>query len=137
MGCFLTNSSLGKKLVMSITGCFLVLFILFHMSMNIVAIFSPEAYNTVCAFLGANWYALVGTLVLVAGILIHFIYALVLTVNNYKARGSQRYAVTVKEKGVQWASKNMLALGWIILGGLLLHLFNLSLIHISEPTRRS
>ena len=59
MGCFLTNSSLGKKLVMSITGCFLVLFILFHMSMNIVAIFSPEAYNTVCAFLGANWYALV------------------------------------------------------------------------------
>ena len=124
MGCFLTNSSLGKKLVMSITGCFLVLFILFHMSMNIVAIFSPEAYNTVCAFLGANWYALVGTLVLVAGILIHFIYALVLTVNNYKARGSQRYAVTVKEKGVQWASKNMLALGWIILGGLLLHLFN-------------
>ena len=49
MGCFLTNSSLGKKLVMSITGCFLVLFILFHMSMNIVAIFSPEAYNTVCA----------------------------------------------------------------------------------------
>ena len=109
---------------MSITGCFLVLFILFHMSMNIVAIFSPEAYNTVCAFLGANWYALVGTLVLVAGILIHFIYALVLTVNNYKARGSQRYAVTVKEKGVQWASKNMLALGWIILGGLLLHLFN-------------
>ena len=68
MGCFLTNSSLGKKLVMSITGCFLVLFILFHMSMNIVAIFSPEAYNTVCAFLGANWYALVGTLVLFAGI---------------------------------------------------------------------
>lgn len=108
MGCFLTNSSLGKKLVMSITGCFLVLFILFHMSMNIVAIFSPEAYNTVCAFLGANWYALVGTLVLVAGILIHFIYALVLTVNNYKARGSQRYAVTVKEKGVQWASKTCL-----------------------------
>ena len=54
MGCFLTNSSLGKKLVMSITGCFLVLFILFHMSMNIVAIFSPEAYNTVCAFLGAT-----------------------------------------------------------------------------------
>lgn len=58
MGCFLTNSSLGKKLVMSITGCFLVLFILFHMSMNIVAIFSPEAYNTVCAFLvptGMRW----------------------------------------------------------------------------------
>ena len=49
MSCFLSNSSLGKKLVMSVTGCFLVLFILFHMSMNIVAIISPEAYNMICA----------------------------------------------------------------------------------------
>ena len=55
MSCFLSNSSLGKKLVMSVTGCFLVLFILFHMSMNIVAIISPEAYNMICALLGANW----------------------------------------------------------------------------------
>lgn len=124
MSCFLTNSSLGKKLVMSVTGCFLVLFILFHLSMNVVAIVSPEGYNSICAFLGANWYALAGTVVLAAGVLIHFIYALVLTVNNYRARGNERYAVTVKEKGVQWASKNMLLLGWIILGGLLLHLFN-------------
>ncbi len=124
MSCFLTNSSLGKKLVMSVTGCFLVLFILFHMSMNITLLFSPKAYNMVCEFLGANWYALVGTVILVAGIAIHFIYALVLTVDNYRARGKQRYAVTVKEKGVEWASKNMLLLGWIIIGGLALHLIH-------------
>ena len=124
MSCFLSNSSLGKKLVMSVTGCFLVLFILFHMSMNIVAIISPEAYNMICALLGANWYALAGTLVLAAGVVIHFIYAVILTLENRKARGSQRYAVTVVEPGVKWASKNMLVLGFIILGGLALHLFN-------------
>ena len=118
MSCFLSNSSLGKKLVMSVTGCFLVLFILFHMSMNIVAIISPEAYNMICALLGANWYALAGTLVLAAGVVIHFIYAVILTLENRKARGSQRYAVTVVEPGVKWASKNMLVLGFIILGGL-------------------
>ena len=123
MSCFLSNSSLGKKLVMSVTGCFLVLFILFHMSMNIVAIISPEAYNMICALLGANWYALAGTLVLAAGVVIHFIYAVILTLENRKARGSQRYAVTVVEPGVKWASKNMLVLGFIILGGLALHLF--------------
>ena len=100
MSCFLTNSSLGKKLVMSLTGCFLVLFILFHMSMNLVAIISPEGYNTICAFLGANWYALAGTVVLAAGVLIHFAYALWLTYNNYQARGKQRYEVTVTEPGV-------------------------------------
>lgn len=124
MSCFLSNSSLGKKLVMSVTGAFLVLFILFHMSMNITAIISPEAYNMICAFLGANWYALAGTAVLALGVLVHFIYAVILTLNNYKARGSQRYAVTVQEPGVAWASKNMLVLGFIILGGLLIHLIH-------------
>lgn len=124
MSCFLSNSSLGKKLVMSVTGMFLVLFILFHMSMNITAIISPEAYNMICELLGANWYALAGTAVLALGVFVHFLYAVILTLNNYKARGSQRYAVTVQEPGVAWASKNMLVLGFIILGGLALHLFN-------------
>ena len=103
---------------------FLVLFILFHMSMNITAIISPEAYNMICELLGANWYALAGTAVLALGVFVHFLYAVILTLNNYKARGSQRYAVTVQEPGVAWASKNMLVLGFIILGGLLIHLFN-------------
>ncbi|MEG1864265.1 MAG: succinate dehydrogenase cytochrome b subunit [Alistipes sp.] len=124
MSCFLFDSSLGKKLVMSITGCFLVLFILFHMSMNITAIISPEAYNMICELLGANWYALVGTAVLAGGVLVHFIYALILTLDNYRARGNQRYAVTATEPGVDWASKNMLVIGFIVLGGMALHLFN-------------
>ncbi|MFI3320635.1 MAG: succinate dehydrogenase cytochrome b subunit [Rikenellaceae bacterium] len=124
MSCFLTNSSIGKKLVMSISGAFLVLFILFHMSMNLVALFSAEAYNMVCAFLGANWYALAATALLAAGVVVHFAYAIILTMNNYAARGNVRYAVTVTEKGVSWASKNMLVLGYIVVGGLLLHLFN-------------
>ena len=122
MSCFLTNSSLGKKLVMSITGCFLVLFLLFHMSMNMAMLFSYDAYDAICAFLGANWYALVATVILAAGVAIHFIYAFILTINNYRARGTQRYAVTVQEKGVAWASKNMLVLGIIVVLGLGLHL---------------
>ena len=107
---------------MSITGCFLVLFLLFHMSMNLAMLFSYDAYNAVCEFLGANWYALVATVILAAGVVVHFIYAFILTINNYRARGSQRYAVTVKEKGVSWASKNMLVLGIIVVLGLGLHL---------------
>jgi succinate dehydrogenase / fumarate reductase cytochrome b subunit len=122
MSCFLTNSSVGKKLVMSISGCFLVLFILFHMSMNLTMLFSYEGYDAICAFLGANWYALAGTAVLALGVLVHFVYAFILTVDNYRARGKQRYAVTVQEKGVAWSSKNMLVLGVIVILGLGLHL---------------
>ena len=121
---WLTCSSVGRKLVMSITGACLILFVTFHAVMNAVALFNPAAYNDVCEFLGANWYALAGTVVLAAGVLIHFAYALWLTYNNYQARGKQRYEVTVTEPGVDWASKNMLVLGWIILAGLALHLFN-------------
>ena len=122
MGCFLTNSSLGRKLVMSISGCFLVLFLLFHMAMNVVALISGDAYNMICGFLGANWYALVGTAVLALGVLVHFVYAFILTWQNRKARGNVRYAVTVTEKGVDWESKNMLLLGVIVILGLLLHM---------------
>ena len=122
MNCFLFNSSLGKKLVMSVTGCCLVLFLLFHMAMNLVALISADAYNMVCAFLGANWYAVVATVGLAAMVVLHFVFAFVLTVNNYKARGSKRYAVTVNEPGVEWSSKNMLVLGLIVILGLGLHL---------------
>ena len=122
MSCFLCNSSLGKKVVMSLSGMALVLFLLFHMSMNLVALISADAYNMICAFLGANWYAVVATVGLAALVVIHFVYALILTINNYRARGKQRYAVTVNEPGVEWASKNMLLLGVIVVLGLGLHL---------------
>ena len=107
---------------MSVSGCFLVLFILFHMSMNITMLFDWASYNAICRFLGANWYALAATVVLAAGVAVHFLYAFILTIDNYRARGKQRYQVTVKEKGVAWSSKNMLVLGIIVVLGLGLHL---------------
>ena len=124
MGNCLFTSSIGRKLIMSISGLFLVLFLLFHMSMNLAAVFSTEAYNAICEFLGANWYALVGTLVLAAGFLVHIIYASILTLRNRAARGDKRYAVTAMPAGVSWASRNMYILGAIVVLGLILHLYN-------------
>lgn len=117
-------SSITKKLIMAVTGGALVFFLLFHGSMNIVAIIKPEGYNKICEFLGANWYALVATAGLAALMVFHLIYAFVLSFQNYKARGKQRYAVVDKQEGVSWASKNMLVIGAIVLIGLGLHLFN-------------
>lgn len=116
------KSSIGKKLVMSITGLFLILFLLFHMSMNIVAIISGEAYNKVCEFLGTNWYALAGTAVLALGFLFHLVYATILTIQNRKARGNDRYDNQNLPAGVEWSSKNMFVLGAIVFVGLILHL---------------
>ena len=121
---WLSNSSVGRKVVMSVTGAALVLFLLFHMSMNLVAIISTDGYNAICEFLGANWYALVGTAGLAALVVLHFVYAFILTLQNRKARGSQRYAVSERPKNVTWASQNMLVLGIIVVLGIGLHLFN-------------
>ncbi len=116
------QSSIGKKLIMSVSGILLVLFLLFHMSMNLVAAFSDGAYDAVCEFLGTNWYALAGTAVLAIGFLVHIVYAFILTVQNRRARGNDRYAVVDAPKGVEWSSQNMLVLGIIVLLGIALHL---------------
>ena len=118
---WLLNSSIGRKLIMSISGLFLILFLLFHLSMNVAAVFSGEAYNLVCSLLGANWYAVAATLVLAAGVVIHFVYAWMLTVQNRKARGNDRYALNSRPKGVEWASQNMFVLGLIVILFMILH----------------
>ena len=118
---WLTNSSVGRKVVMSVTGLFLILFLTFHALMNAVALISLEAYEQVCEFLGANWYALLGTAVLAAGFVIHIIFAFWLTWQNRKARGENRYQVSKKPATVEWASQNMLVLGIIVLCFLVLH----------------
>ena len=123
---WLFNSSIGRKVVMSLTGIALILFLTFHCCMNLVALFSGEAYNAICEMLGANWYAVVATMGLAGLAVLHIVYAFILTAQNRKARGDNRYevATTVNAGKVEWASKNMLVLGIIIAIGLLVHLQN-------------
>lgn len=121
---WLFDSSIGRKVVMSVTGIALILFLTFHGCMNVVALFSAEGYNWVCEMLGANWYAIVATVILGALVVLHFVYAFILTLQNKKARGLSKYAVTDKPEKVEWASQNMFVLGLIVILGLCLHLFN-------------
>ena len=118
---WLLKSSIGKKLVMSISGIFLILFLLFHLSMNVTAVFSTDAYNMICGLLGANWYAVVATIGLGVIITIHFVYAVMLTLQNRKARGNDRYAVNTRPQGVSWASQNMFVIGVVVIGFMILH----------------
>lgn len=121
---WLTNSSIGRKVIMSVTGIALILFLTFHGCMNLVALFSKEGYNMICEMLGANWYAVAATAVLLVLIAIHFIYAIILKLQNRNARGKNRYAVTDKPEKVEWASQYMFVLGLIVVLGLALHLWN-------------
>ena len=121
---WLTNSSIGRKVIMSVSGIALILFLTFHGCMNVVALFSAEGYNWICEMLGANWYAVVATLGLAALVALHFVYAIILTLQNQKARGNSKYQVTDRPAKVEWASQNMFVLGVIVILGMLLHLYN-------------
>ena len=121
---WLKDSSVGRKFVMALSGAALVLFLLFHGCMNLALVFSEEAYNAICRFLGANWYAVIGSLGIAFLVLVHFCYGLYLTIQNRAARGNDRYEVRAKKEGVTWESENMLVLGFCILGFLCLHLYN-------------
>lgn len=121
---WLKDSSIGRKFVMSLTGLALVFFLLFHGCMNLALVFSEDAYNFICRMLGANWYALIGSMGIALLVVLHFGYAIYLTLQNRAARGNDRYAVNVRPEGVEWESENMLVLGAIVIGFLCLHLYN-------------
>ncbi len=121
---WLTSSSVGRKFIMALTGACLVLFVTFHCVMNAIAIVWPTAYNVICEFLGANWYALVASMGLALLFIIHIIWATMLTLQNRRARGSVRYSVSKNAPGVEWSSKNMYVLGIVVLAFLVVHLIN-------------
>lgn len=119
---WLSSSSVGRKFIMAITGCVLVLFVTFHCLMNAIAICWPTAYNSICMFLGANWYALIASAGLAAFIFIHIIYACILTIQNRRARGHERYLISKRPASVEWSSKNMFVLGVVVVAFLVIHM---------------
>lgn len=118
---WLFNSSIGRKVVMSVTGLCLIFFLLFHSVMNVVAVFSKDGYDWICHFLGTNAIVQFMVPILALFFILHIIFSIILTLQNHKARGTDRYAMAGKSE-VQWTAKNMFVLGLVILGGIIWHL---------------
>ncbi|MDR3235243.1 MAG: succinate dehydrogenase cytochrome b subunit [Prevotellaceae bacterium] len=119
---YIFSSSIGKKLVMSISGTFLMVFLIVHAGANFLILFGAENYNEVCRFMDTNILIQIMVPVLALGFMVHIVYAVYLTYNNWKARGTQAYAVATKTKASEWEAKNMFILGVIVIGFLALHL---------------
>jgi len=82
------NSSIGKKLLMSLAGLFLIVFLLVHLGINLLIIIfdDPMVYNKAAHFMGTNILIKIFEIVLFGGILLHVIYALILQIQNWIAR---------------------------------------------------
>ena len=118
-------SSIGKKFIISLSGLFLLVFLAFHLALNLTAIFSREYYEAVCEFMDTNWLIKIMVPVLALGFIVHIIFATYFEFKNKTARPiTMRYEVATQTKGVSWASKNMFVLGVIVLGFLGMHFFH-------------
>ncbi|MDP2887469.1 MAG: succinate dehydrogenase cytochrome b subunit [Bacteroidota bacterium] len=127
----LLTASIGRKLLMSVSGLFLILFLFVHLILNSFLLLdgcmgfeTGQLFNAGVHFMGTNPLIKIIEPTLALGFVVHIVYSLILTLQNMKARGQQAYASGKKTTGVEWASLNMLPLGIAILAFLIVHIFN-------------
>lgn len=124
MANFLT-SSIGKKFLMSLSGLFLLTFLLVHLGLNSLILFdnSGELFNQAAYFMATNPIIRVVEPVLAIGFILHIIYALILTIHNLYTR-PVGYDKQKLSHSSTWSSRNMFVLGTVILVFLVIHVAN-------------
>ena len=120
----LIKSSIARKVVMALSGLFLVIFLLLHVSINLASVISADVFNMWSHFMGYN--PLVQYFmqpVLIAGVVIHFVMGIALELQNNRAR-SVKYAQFKGSANASWVSRNMIITGLVILAFLGLHFYD-------------
>ncbi|MBS1920701.1 MAG: succinate dehydrogenase cytochrome b subunit [Bacteroidetes bacterium] len=117
------TSSVGKKLVMGLTGLFLISFLVVHVGINacIWANDDGAMFNRAAHFMGSSYVIRILEIGLMAGFLIHIIQGLVLEFQN-RSKRTVGYQVNLGNRGSKWYSRSMGLLGTLILLFLIIHL---------------
>ena len=117
------SSSLGRKLIMAVTGISLILFLLVHCGINATIFFNDggETFNAAAEFMGHNWLIRTAEVGLMAGFIIHIADGLLLWKSNREKR-PVKYAIVKGEANSSWASRSMGLLGSLLLIFLVIHL---------------
>ncbi len=117
------RSSIGKKVIMGATGLFLITFLIVHCFINALIFVNDggETFNKGAEFMGTNWLIRAMEIVLFLGLILHMVQALMLTMENKKARPTA-YAKIDGAANSSWYSRSMGLLGTLLLMFLILHL---------------
>ncbi|WP_264535375.1 succinate dehydrogenase cytochrome b subunit [Flavobacterium sp. N1736] len=120
----LLNASILKKVAMALSGLFLISFLALHVSLNLVSIFSENVFNEVSHFMGYNpLIQYVMQPVLAFGVIFHFVFGFVLTIQNRNARPIA-YAKYNGAANASWTSRNMIISGAVVLAFFVLHFYD-------------
>jgi succinate dehydrogenase / fumarate reductase cytochrome b subunit len=117
------NSSLGKKLLMAITGLFLISFLVVHCGLNATIFLNDggETFNEGAEFMGTNPLIRTMEIVLFVGLIYHIFDGLKLWLENKKKR-PVAYAMVDGKANSTWYSRSMGLLGTLLLLFLIMHL---------------
>jgi succinate dehydrogenase / fumarate reductase cytochrome b subunit len=117
------RSTLGRKVVMAVTGVVLVLFVLFHVAGNLLMFRGPDAMNAYAAFLKGSAAVLWSVrLVLLASVILHVHAAWSLTRQNRAAR-PDRYAA-LERRSATFSAVSLRVGGVILLVFIVFHLLH-------------
>lgn len=120
----LTSSSIGRKVVMALSGIFLMVFLLQHFSINLISVIDADLFNEVSHFMGTNpLVQFVLQPILILGFIFHLIMGMYLEVKNNKAR-PVKYAMDKPSANSNWISRNMIISGLMIFLFLGLHFYD-------------
>lgn len=116
--------SIGRKLIMSLLGLFLCVFLVVHLGINLSLIFSDttEIFNKAAHFMGTNPIVKIMEIGLFGGILLHMLYASILTFKNWISR-PVGYKVGNNQQ-LSFFSKYMVHTAIIVTIFIVLHLFD-------------
>lgn len=119
-------SSVERKIWVAVTGAFLCVFLVVHLAGNVILFLPPDearaTYNAYSAFLVGNPLIKVVSYVLYAAVLKHVAVSIILARRNRAAAGPKRYLRDEPAQTSAWASRNMMALGLVLLLFLVLHM---------------
>lgn len=117
----ITSSSVGRKVLMALSGFFLMFFLLQHLLINMLSVISPDMFNEVSYFMGNNpVIQFIMQPILMFGVIFHFIMGFYLEIKNNQAR-SVKYAYNKPGESSSWVSRNMIYSGSFILLFLVFH----------------
>lgn len=125
-------TTIGRKILMALSGFFLMFFLLQHLTINLLSVISPDTFNEVSQFMGTNpvvQFALQP--VLIFAVFFHFIMGIVLELQNRKAR-TVKYAYSKPGTNSSWVSRNMIVTGLVVLAFLGLHFYDFWVHEITE-----
>ncbi|ASW75779.1 succinate dehydrogenase [Chryseobacterium piperi] len=120
----LTSSTIGRKYAMALSAMFLLIFLILHLTTNLLSVINRDAFNTASDFMGYNPFVqFLMQPILGFAVIFHFVMGFVLEIKNNKARPI-KYASNDASVNSSWMSRNMLISGAVILAFLALHLYD-------------